>query len=878
MDAHRPMPEKCAAAAEPLACLTGPPFAPPPDQPATLADYIRELVRRNPQGRYVEIDGTGRTRTRTYDALFRQACYLSRLIDSQQNDSAQSILVCFESILDFVPAAWACLFTGAHCAPCPVNDLHRSPENFAHRTQAILEKLDPAIVFTQPDILETLCHRYRCCSEHQVIDTSRPPPPSPFTRPLLSGHSRGSGDFLISTSGTTGAPKLAVLPETVLANRFFDGFPSDDRSCLYCLAHYTVSGIRMLIPLGRYVVYLQPQRLLGHPIDWFRAINQYEVTDIGLSSSIAAILNEELNVSIPALDLSSLQRLALGAEIVVPSVVQQMIAHLRGMGAGDFSVTSTYSMTETGPLCRAVRSATEVLSSSADHAMLDGFTECVPGWKVRIADETDRVLTEGEPGRIQVYSDDKLFAGYLDGTGQNTSSFTGDGWFSTGDLGRIEGGTLLLTGREKNTIIVNARKIACEELESRLRSIDGILPNSVVVCAYRAEATSSDEVAVFVVPQSSDDASLQTLKKRILREVAKHAGARVKHLVPIRADEIERTPTFKIRRDKLVSKYRERAWRNLIDENLPARLPSSAAPTSDLLQIWRDQLDLNELPTLDDDFFDLGGDSLAAARLIGEVEELYELELPVSDFFQQPTIRRMLNFIRAGTTPGPARPLHQAPQASRLLREIETRVATWQGQRRSPDSLIVGLNSSGDRPPLFWVFQSYEEFNALAKAMGPAQPIYGMRSCVDILSISEYQVDTLQCVIDRYLWEVLDRIADQPFVLGGNCQGSILAFLLANRLKQIDRTPALLAFLEWSFSYGPYAAPLFAMYGKESSTAALYTRDPEYMRRFRESFPNATCRSVPGYHGKFFDEPNCSYLSATLREHMQQALTQLCAI
>ena len=43
------------------------------------------------------------------------------------------------------------------------------------------------------------------------------------------------------------------------------------------------------------------------------------------------------------------------------------------------------------------------------------------------------------------------------------------------------------------------------------------------------------------------------------------------------------------------------------------------------------------------------------------------------------------------------------------------------------------------------------------------------------------------------------------FVLGGTCQGGIMALAMARRLKQIGRSPLFLALLEWSYSYGSYS-------------------------------------------------------------------------
>jgi thioesterase domain-containing protein len=200
------------------------------------------------------------------------------------------------------------------------------------------------------------------------------------------------------------------------------------------------------------------------------------------------------------------------------------------------------------------------------------------------------------------------------------------------------------------------------------------------------------------------------------------------------------------------------------------------------------------------------------------------------------------------------------------VHSIESYVGSWQGTRLFEGGLIVGRNATGCKAPLFWVFQSEDEFQALARHLGPDQPVYGSRSLVNIYPVKDYTADRIQAVVDRYLWEILAMPVAHPVLLGGNCQGAIVALALAKTMKRIQKAPALLVLMEWSFSYGPYSDPTLLIHGSESHTAEIYSSDSKSTIDWKGDFPNHTVASTPGGHGRFFEEPNVEPLARLLRQ------------
>jgi acyl carrier protein/thioesterase domain-containing protein len=485
--------------------------------------------------------------------------------------------------------------------------------------------------------------------------------------------------------------------------------------------------------------------------------------------------------------------------------------------------------------------------------------------QLRIVDETGAPLPSGTTGNIEVWSD-YLFSGYRNDPEETERSFTPDGWLRTGDVGFVDGGALTITGRLKATIIVNARKYSLESIEAPLRGMEGILRSQAVAAAVRDEGSTTDELAVFFVPR--DETRVEELCRRILQQVGQGSGIPVKHFVPVGEADIPLTATGKIQRDELVRLYQS----GVLQPHVLSRSGELSGdrrltePERWLTELWKKTLRLSFTPSLDDSFFALGGDSLASATLIFAVEDHFSCELPLEHFFRRPTIATLCYLILARSSSTSKPSARRADHGYRLLHKLQSYVGSWPADRMFADSLVVGVNRSGRRTPIFWVFQESKEFLQLGKHLGPDQPLYGMRSCVDI--VEDYSTEVIETVCNRYLWEILPLPVKAPFFLGGNCQAGIFALALARRLRQIGRTPLLLILMEWSYSYGRYTEPTLLLYGDRSHTADIYQNTQLRLPNWREDFPNRTVAAIPGGHGEFFTDESVAPLVGVIREQI----------
>ena len=528
-----------------------------PGQPDTLAEYITTLVRQAPDGVFTEIAFDGTERSRTYGDLFEEAQHIADSIAAQRPGADAFALLCFDTVIDYVPAAWACLLNNYSFLPLSTADCYRGVREFRERTRRLMGALRAPLVLTEGSLRGFLADAFKDNSQATILDTRCLPPPTGGIRsPAAPGK---PGDILVQTSGTTGGPRLARLGGDKIINRLFDGSLPDRRVLLNLLVHTSVGGLRLLLPLGRHTIYLKPSRLMANPRSWLDCVTRFGVTDAGMSSAMAAKINEIVRPGSGTWDTSSLARLAFGSEMIVPSIIRRLVENLEMFGMRNATAFLVYSMTETGPLFSSQLPARELVEVAQERDGQFILSRCAESWSFRVVRESGEIAELGELGRIEVRSESRLFRGYH----PQGEGISGDGWFDTGDLGSLTDQGLVLAGREKSTIVINARKIAAEDVERCLSEIDGIKSGFVFAAPFRAEDSATDELVVFFTPQSDEDANLATLVPKVNAAVARSLGVRVRHLVRIAEDDVPRTATGKVKRSDLVAEFKRGRLRSL---------------------------------------------------------------------------------------------------------------------------------------------------------------------------------------------------------------------------------------------------------------------------------------------------------------------------
>ncbi len=469
--------------------------------------------------------------------------------------------------------------------------------------------------------------------------------------------------YVIFTSGSTGTPKGVMIDHrgavnTILdINRRFAIGPADRvlalSSLSFDLSVYDVFGT--LAAGGTLVIPSHARR--RDPAHWVELIRSEGVT---VWNSVPALMSLAVDV---AESLTPL-RLAMLSGDWVPVRLPDRIRALAGAalvcslgGATEASIWSVYY-----PVGHVEDGWTSIpygrpLSNQRLYVLDDAF-EPRPDW---VAGD----LHIGGPG---------LALGYWRDAARTARSFvthprTGERLYRTGDLARYrDDGDLEFLGREDLQVKVSGHRIELGEIETELAAIPG-----VAGCAVAAVGPREDKrLVAYYVPAA---AGAPALRERLLRKLPDY-------LVPttfLPVDRIPLTANGKVDRAALAA------------TPPPERVP--AAPDRDpsdlersLALLWEEVLDVDHVEP-HDNFFQLGGTSLVAVRLLSRLRAALRVDIPLPRLFESPTVAALADAIgqaSAGIRTGPDEPATLRPAPAHRYEPFpltEIQQAYWMGRR-----------------------------------------------------------------------------------------------------------------------------------------------------------------------------------------------------
>jgi amino acid adenylation domain-containing protein/FkbH-like protein len=217
------------------------------------------------------------------------------------------------------------------------------------------------------------------------------------------------------------------------------------------------------------------------------------------------------------------------------------------------------------------------------------------------------------------------------------------------------------------------------------------------------------------------------------------------------------------------------------EARLKRRKPRVAPRTASeerMALIWSRVLGVEDIG-VDEDFFDLGGNSFLSVRLVAETQEAFGADVPLAMLFQASTVERFVRAVLDGS----------APAAS--------------------SESLVAIQPKGSAPPFFCVpgmggLTFY--LRALAHHLGPNQPFYGLQPIgVDGESAPHARIEDMAA---HYVREVKRVQARGPYLLGGHSLGAYVAYemakLLIARGEEVAQvvvldTPAPDGSLQWAY-------------------------------------------------------------------------------
>lgn len=558
-----------------------------------------------------------------------------------------------------------------------------------------------------------------------------------------TGHLPQHLAYVVYTSGSTGTPKgvmvehRQIVASTMARRGFYDGDP--ERFLLLSPFFFDSSMVGLFWTLVSGGTIVLPEVGVERDVLGLGAlVAEREVTHLLALPSLHHVLADEAD---PA-QLASLRTVIVAGEVCTTAVVD---AHRQACPHAEL-------VNEYGP--------TEATVWSHAYRVLPGHEGPVPiGTPIPnavgvVLDPSRRPVPVGAVGELYI-GGAGVARGYLgrdDLTAERFVELDGVGrCYRTGDLvSWNDGGQLMFVGRADNQVKIRGYRVEPEEVEATLAGLDGV--REVAVVAHGSERDTR-LIAYVVATDPHTPEELRTSAAARLPDYLVPAA-----IVPV--DELPRTATGKVDRAALPDPGRVRS-------TTTGAPPSEAE--AEMAELWREALGVDEVGP-DDDFFDLGGDSLVAIRIFARIRRRFEVDLPLPVFFEAPTPRALTARIAA--------------------LKAGARTGGWK-------HLVPITEGDAGRPPLYCVHGlggNVLNQRGLAVGLGTGWSFVGIQaSGVDGLSPLHQTIDE---ICDAYLAELDAYHPGGPYLLAGYSNGGLIAYELAQRLSAAGKAVAAVVLLD----------------------------------------------------------------------------------
>ncbi|HAX75864.1 MAG TPA: hypothetical protein DCY88_08510 [Cyanobacteria bacterium UBA11372] len=744
--------------------------------PKIPAEALRYAVKLNSVVKFISIQADGSTVVQTYEQMWKRAERILGGLRAFGLQPGDFLILQVDFSQDFTPALWSCIIGGFVAVPVSIASDYSKPNQMLAKLYHIWQYLDCPTVLTTSKLAPQVQIGLRLYSKNKVIIA---------TIDSVETHNQDCKLHLIQphelvlllpSSGTTGNPKLIESNGQNFINRFLRyAINQNDTSSKKILLNWfpleSLLGTLLVLPNGfQQNIHLSIELLIRDPLFWLDTMNNYRVTHSPTTSSILALVVEKIrNTSKQKWDFYSVQMIGIGSELIVAKTAKNFIELLSKYNLNPNVLYPAYGMTECGPTAASSKGLSLITSYNRNCFVEIG--KPTPGHSIRIVDQQGSILEEGQIGRIQV-TGPSMTSGYYQAPELNRELFTEDGWINTGDLGFLQDGKLTVTGREKEIIIINARNYTCHEIELVAEEVEGVEPSYTAACAIRQSDSETDELAIFFHSLVCEERHLAQLLKQIRRNIAEKLGINPTYLIPIEKSAIPRTSTGKIQRLQLKQRFEAGEFdairQQVEDLNNQERESNFVAHRDDLelqlTKIWEKVLSIKPIGVRDN-LFDLGGHSLLAVQLLAQIEKTCQKKLPLAILFQAPTVEQLAAVLRQqGWSP--------------------------------PWSSLVPIQPHGSKLPFFFI-NSINYAQILGSLLGTEQPFYGL-NIFGLTELFEQQLPHLHLedIAEQFIKDMRTIQPEGPYLLGGYCNDSFLAFEIAQQLQKQGQKIALLAFID----------------------------------------------------------------------------------
>ncbi|MEP6915274.1 MAG: amino acid adenylation domain-containing protein, partial [Acidobacteriota bacterium] len=547
----------------------------------------------------------------TCDDLNARANQLARHLRARGIGPEVRVAICVERSIDMVVGLLGVLKAGGAYVPL-------EPSYPPDRLGFVLRDSEARVVVTSQRLAGTLeaTGIPAICLDRDWPGISRESAAN-----VAGGATAGNLAHVIYTSGSTGRPKGVASAHRASVNRLawmWEAYPfGEDEVCCQKTSLSFVDAIAEIFSplLGGAPLVMIPDEVVKEPSALVEFLSDHRVTRLVLVPSLLDVLlkSESLGAK-----LRCLRYCVCSGETLPVALAAAFREKLPGA-----ILLNLYGSSE------VAADVTSSVVDSTDETSSVAVGRPIANTRVYLLDEQLSPVPVGVPGEIYI-GGEGLARGYLHLPELTAQAFIpdpfgsrpGERLFKTGDLGRYRSsGSIEYRGRRDHQVKLRGFRIELGEIETALKTHPGV-QDAVVI----ARDDRGDKYLVAYIVPVDDSPSTSQLREHLRRSLPDY-------MVPsafVRLDALPLTASGKVNRLALPPFDRGQLPRE--HQVLPR------TPTEEILSgIWGDLLHVDRVGA-HDDFFALGGHSLLLAGVAARVRAAFDLELPLRDLFETPTI------------------------------------------------------------------------------------------------------------------------------------------------------------------------------------------------------------------------------------------------
>ena len=580
---------------------------------------------------------------------------------------------------------------------------------------------------------------------------------------------------LLFTSGSTGPSKAVEFTHAQLvassqtkaqannmdSSKVFLSWISFDHSVSICELHLHAMFV------GAIQVMMTSSEMIKNAAGFWDAISYHKIAYTFAPNSFLASANaayeDDSEAALDKLDFSHLEILFCGGEANKVKTLEKTDVILSRHRGRPHAITPVYGLSET---CSAIFYNRNAPQHDVEHDYtFASVGSILPGNNIRLVDGKSHDVKAGEVGAIQLKGP-LIFQKYYNNEAATHECMTEDGWFDTGDTGRIDrSGSLCIVGRTKEVLIINGQNYSSFDLEHAVEmSVPGLKGGYTAtfsVWLEETEAETEDLAILFNAEDkyAEDKVALGDLVDKVTDAATKFCGKRPAIVVPVPVSCLPRSSIGKLSRSQLKKSllaghfdpYKIQAPEAQVDIGLDAGLSPELCKA--VRQVVRST---TAAINTDTTLASLGVDSLEHLRLKAAIERA------MSTTKSKLSLARLVGCRTLG-------------DVDAYLSDVTTTNAGYDpvvelAPRGSKPTLILGHPGNGE--VLLWL---------------PLLPYLPDRRILALrargFEEGETPFDSLDDMVTAYLAAIKRSEPKGPYCLFGRCFGGILVFELAKRLK-----------------------------------------------------------------------------------------------